>query len=102
MPGLDELLAMTPRLRALQIARLTRDPEALQDLSLEGGGGAPMGLLSRLGRLLDTPGRWIRSGLTGVEDATGRDVLQKLGVVGSYNEPGLDWGAVAGFGAGEL
>ena len=53
---------------------------------------APPGFLATLGRILDTPGRYIRSTLAGREDATGRDVLG-LG----HNEPGLDFGDVAGF-----
>lgn len=61
--------------------------------------GSP-GFLYKLGRLLDTPGRWVRSGLTGMEDATGRDVLYKLGLYKSRHNPaGLDMSDIAGFGA---
>jgi hypothetical protein len=50
------------------------------------------GLLSRIGEVLDAPGRAVREALTGRPGATGRDVLG-LG----RNAPGLDTGDVAGF-----
>src|SRR5687767_5246192 len=62
-------------------------------------GQAPPGLLSRIGRILDTPGRIARSAVTGKSEATGRDVLRKIGLIGRRNPRGLDLGDVAGFAA---
>jgi len=39
---------------------------------------SPPGVLSRIGRFIDTPGRAVRTALTGRKDATGHDVLEKL------------------------
>lgn len=59
--------------------------------------GSPLlGALSWLGRTLDTPARWIREGITGQTDASGRDVLEKWGIL-DRNQPGLDLGDVGGF-----
>ncbi len=59
-----------------------------------------MGLLHRIGRMLDFPGRVIRRLITGMDEPGGRDVLRKLGLIQSaYNPPGLDFGDIAGFGA---
>lgn len=57
-----------------------------------------LGFLAGLGRVLDTPGRIVRSAIAGKEDASGRDVLQKLGILGP-NQEGFDLGDLAGFAA---
>lgn len=60
---------------------------------------AQLGLLARVGRIFDWPSRkLIREPITGIPDASGRDVLEKLGVLGP-NKPGFDMGDVLGFGA---
>jgi hypothetical protein len=61
----------------------------------EGGITPTPGILARLGRFLDTPGRFVRSRLTGIPEATGRDVLQKF--FGVRNKPGFDPSDVASF-----
>jgi hypothetical protein len=57
-----------------------------------------LGFLAGLGRTLDYPGRKIREFVSGKEDASGRDVLEKLGILGPNTE-GFDWGDVPGFAA---
>ncbi len=59
--------------------------------------------LSTAGDLLDMPGSYLRGALSGRpgERASGREMLQNWGVAGE-NQPGLDFGDVAGFGAEAL
>jgi hypothetical protein len=54
------------------------------------------GLLRRLARTLDYPGRKIREAITGEEEASGRRVLERIGLL-EPNRPGFDLGDVAGF-----
>jgi len=75
----------------------TIDPLDVQELSAQIGPKVPSGFLYSLGRVLDYPGRVVRRGITGMAEPTGRDVLQKLGLLGR-NKPGFDVGDVLGVG----
>jgi len=66
------------------------------DLGVVPKGGFPLGLLYKLGRTLDWPGRKIREMIAGEPEATGRRILQKMGLL-ERNIPGFDLGDVMGF-----
>lgn len=65
-------------------ARMIRDAEEEAKLLSE---PPPLSLLARIGRVIDWPGRQVRSALIGKRDATGWDVLRKLGI---RDRPGPD------------
>jgi hypothetical protein len=63
-----------------------------------GFGQRALGLLGSIGHALDTPRRKLTALVTGDEEkASGRDLLEKLGVL-SPNTPGFDIGDLVGFG----
>ncbi len=81
---LDELLEPIRARRAARLEDLSPPPTR--------------GLLAGLGRVLDYPGRKVREFVTGRPEATGRDVLQQIGLAGP-NQQGFDVEDVLGFGA---
>jgi hypothetical protein len=85
-----------PRTFAEELERLAlgKRGQALEDLAPP----PSPGLLSRLGRVLDYPGRKVREAVVGRPEASGRDFLRQLGIAGP-NQRGLDVEDVLSFGA---
>lgn len=87
---------------------LTLDPQEEQSLLTRIARSRPVGALTTLANILDTPGSIARNTLAGEnpikglfnpeERTTGRQLLEKHRILGE-NKPGLDLGDIAGFAA---